>query len=260
MDIKKSISSFISRVAAITAVAATVVCGGAAMAAANDGLAIGSMKLSLMPEYDSQAVLVIQEGKFADRTAFPASVTFTLPKEVTKLTDVCSLSPGGHHFCQIFEIHPGKEKNFVNVKLPYSDFFIDYQYAPFTAKKNSQREFSFDVDTTHDIINLEVNIQQPYRSDKFSVTPKSDDVYEKDGFTVYRYKIKNVKAGEKKEFKVTYFKADTQPSVDIKFSAMSSPGIFHKHTGEFLLAGGLAALAVVWFFRRRKAGKKGPAS
>lgn len=225
--------------------------------AVGENLAIGRMKVTLMPEYDAPAVLVIQEGKFADRTAFPAEVTFTLPREVTKLTDVCSLSPGGHHFCQIFDIQYGKDINFVNVKLPYSDFFIDYQYAPFTAKENSTREFSFDVDTSHDINNLEVHIQQPFRSDKFEISPATDDVYEKDGFTVYRYKQSGIKMGEKKTFKISYFKADARPSVNIKYSAMKTPGIFEKNTGEILLAGGVAALALVWFVRRKLARPKG---
>ena len=108
-------------------------------------LVIGRMKMTIMPEYDSPAVLVVQEGKFADRNAFPADARFTLPKEVTKLTDVCSLSPGGHHFCQIFKLHYEKDYSYIDIKLPYSDFFIDYQYAPFTVKPSSQRDFTYNV-------------------------------------------------------------------------------------------------------------------
>ena len=225
--------------------------------AAGEDLVIGRMKVTIMPEYDSQAVLVIQEGKFADKRAFPSGVTFLLPREVTKLTDVCSLSPGGHHFCQLFDIQYGKDANYINIKLPYADFFIDYQYAPFTARENTKREFTYTVDTSHEIRSLEVHIQEPFRAKEFSVTPSTDDVYEKDGFRVFRFKEKDVKKGEPRVFKISYFKADAKPSVDIKFSAMSSPGIFKKNTGELILGAGLAALLVIWVVRRRSARSRG---
>lgn len=223
----------------------------------HENVSIGRMKVTLMPEYDSPQALVIQEGKFADKTAFPREVTFTLPRQVTKLTDVCSLSPGGHHFCQIFEIREDGDKKFVNVKLPYSDFFIDYQYAPFEAREKTVREFTFTVDTPYDIHNLEVHIQEPFRSKDFKVTPATDDVYEKDGFTVRRYMIENVRAGESRAFNISYYKDDARPSVDMKYSAMKTPGLFGKRTGELLLGGGLAALALVWVVRRRWGKAKG---
>lgn len=216
-----------------------------------DGLVIGRMKVTLMPEYDSQSVLVIQEGKFADKTAFPSDVRFTLPIEVTKLTDVCSLSPGGHHYCQIFEIHKTDKNKYINVKLPFSDFFIDYQYAPFTVKKNSQRQFEYAVDTSYAINTLEVHVQQPARSEKFKIEPASYETYGKDDFNYYKYTFNNVKAGDIKLISVSYFKTGTAPSVDIKYSSMKTPEVFEGATGEILLAVGLAALGAIWFARRR---------
>ena len=216
------------------------------------GLKVGRMKVTIMPEYDNPSVLVIQEGKFADRNAFPREVTFTLPEEVTKLTDVCSLSPAGHHFCQLFEIKNGDGFKYLDVKLPYSDFFIDYQYAPFKVKSNSKREFSFDVDTTYDIQTLEVHIQQPYRAEGFGITPASSDKYEKNGFDYFKYTYKDVKAGSPKNFTVAYSKKDDKPSVDIKYSSMASNSMFHGRTGEILLATGALALLLIVFLRRKK--------
>ncbi len=216
-----------------------------------ESLVIGRMKVTIMPEYDSQSVLVIQEGKFADKTAFPSEVKFTLPMEVTKLTDVCSLSPGGHHFCQIFEIQKAGKTKFINIKLPFSDFFIDYQYAPFTVKKNSLREFNYAVDTSYAIDTLEIHVQRPMRSAEFKVQPAVMETYEKDGFDFYKYKFKNVKAGDIKNITISYFKSDSAPSVDIKYSSMKMPGMFDGKTGETLLAVGVAALGVIWFARRR---------
>ncbi len=230
----------------------TLLFSGHAMADGKPPYEVGRMKVTIMPEYDSSAVLVIQEGKFADRTAFPKSVSFTLPKEVTKLTDVCSLSPGGHHFCQLFKLDYGAEDTKLNIKLPYSDFFIDYQYAPFTVSENSVREFSFPLDTTNSVKTLEAHIQEPYRSERFTVTPTPVETYKKDGFNYHKFIFKDIKAGERKFIKVSYSKKDIKPSVDEMYSAMLTPSLFSENSGEIMLVLGLATLGLLWFFRRRK--------
>ncbi|VAX25532.1 hypothetical protein MNBD_NITROSPINAE02-1204 [hydrothermal vent metagenome] len=224
---------------------------GSVAAPTNQNLAIGRMKITLMPEYDSPSVLVIQEGKFADRTAFPNTVSFLLPDSITKLTDVCSLSPGGHHFCQIFEIKTGDTSKYVDVKLPFSDFFIDYQYAPFTVKENNERNFTFTIDTKYDVNTLEVHVQKPHRAKHFKVSPAMIESYEKSGFDYQKRKFTNISAGEKKVISVSYFKADTSPSVDIKFSVMSTPTVFTGYSGEIVLGVGVLSLLALWYLRRR---------
>lgn len=134
-------------------------------------LIIGRMKVSIMPEYDSPGVLVVQEGKFLNRDAFPMHVEFTIPEGVKKLTDVCSLSPGGQHFCQLYDIEKRGTRNVVRVGLPYSDFFIDYKYSPFKVSENSAREFTYTVHSPYKVKTMEVHIQKPLRSERFSITP-----------------------------------------------------------------------------------------
>tara|TARA_B100000315_G_scaffold259397_1_gene315291 strand:+ start:19889 stop:20653 length:765 start_codon:yes stop_codon:yes gene_type:complete len=227
---------------------------GIVFATSIDNVKIGRMKVTIMPEYDSPSVLVIEEGRFADKNAFPNKVKFILPKGVTKLTDVCSLSPGGQHFCQLFDVVNGEKANYVDVKLPYPNFFIDYQYTPFKVKKNSKRSFTYHVESMYDAKILEVHVQKPFRSDQFQINPPGEE-YEKDNFDFYKYKFKNVKAGDDIKFSISYFKGDIQPSVDIKFSVMSSPGFFKGYTGEIILGLGLTALGAVWIYRKKKKGR-----
>lgn len=228
----------------------------APMSAADKEISIGSMKVSLMPEYDSTSVLVINEGKFFNREAFPREVLFFLPLGVTKLTDVCSLSPGGQHFCQLFDITPGSDKNLLKVKLPYSDFFIDYQYAPFKAKPNAERDFTYTVESDYDIKNLAVVIQRPYRAERFTVDPAGGKEFEKEGYQNFRYEFKDVKKGERKLFRITYFKADDRPSVDAKYTAMSETHIFRGYSSALILGAGVAGVGALIFFRRRKSAKQ----
>lgn len=225
-------------------------------------LTVGRMKITIMPEYDSPAVLVVQEGKFADRNAFPRQVRFTLPKEVTKLTDVCSLSPGGHHFCQIFTLHYEKNFSYIDIKLPYSDFFIDYQYAPFTVKPASMRDFTFNLHADYGISLLEIHVQEPLGARDFTVAPPTSDTYGKDGFTYSKHVIKDINAGDARVFHVRYYKDTVNPSVEEKFSAMITPGIFKGMTGEILLGVAVVGLIVITVARRRARsraeGRNGP--
>jgi hypothetical protein len=251
MTARRLLAAGLARAALVLAMAVTAAPAASFAVEADKPLTVGRMKITIMPEYDSPAVLVVQEGKFADRNAFPRQVRFTLPKEVTKLTDVCSLSPGGHHFCQIFMLHYEKDFSYIDIKLPYSDFFIDYQYAPFTVKPASTRDFTFNLHADYAISLLEVHVQEPFGTRDFTLDPLPADTYAKDGFNYSKYGLTDIKAGETKAFHIKYFKDKVNPSVDEKFSAMLTPGIFKGMTGEILLGVAVAGLIVITLARRR---------
>ncbi len=184
-------------------------------------LKIGRMKVSVWPEYDTPGVLVVYEGRFADKNAFPAQVTFIFPKGVTKLTDACSLSPKGQHFCQIYDIEKRDNYNQAVMSLPYGDFFIDFQYSPFKGGKD--KSFEYVIQSRYEIMNLEVNIQQPLRSNNFSIVPASSKQTRDSDFNQYHYSMKDIPANQDVRFKINYIKEDNNPSVDIKFGGMARP-------------------------------------
>jgi hypothetical protein len=227
---------------------------GSGAAPALSGITVGRMKVTIMPEYDTQQALVILEGKFADKGRFPAEVRFNLPAGVTKLTDACSLSPEGHHFCQLFEIKSQGAGKVVDIKLPFSDFFIDYQYSPFIVAPGVERKFVHQVAPVYDIATLEIHVQKPLRITEFSVSPGWTAKYEKDGFEYYKYVYEGVKAGQAKDISVAYSKGDTAPSVERRFSAMATPQMFSGRAGEMLLVVGALGLMAVWFLRRKAGG------
>lgn len=220
-----------------------------------EGKVIARMKLTIMPEYDSDAVLVTQEGKFLDIASFPAPLAFNIPDGVNKLTDVCSLSPKGRHFCQLFNIAQEQGRNMVKMVLPYPDFFIDFNYRPFVVKADSTRSFSYIFEPEYDIETLEVHIQKPARAENFSVPEGASKTYVKEGLEYTQYVYRNVKAGENKTFDISYHKADIRPSVEMKFKVMGESSIFQKKSGEIMLAVGVLALLLLIAYRRRKAVK-----
>jgi hypothetical protein len=157
----------------------------------------------------------------------------------------------------LFELKSGDGKNYIDIRLPYADFFIDYQYAPFTVKPDSDRDFIYRFDPVNDVDRLEVHIQQPARASKYGIDPAGGDPYEKDGFTYRKYVYDQVKAGAVIEFHIAYHKAGIKPSVDEQFSAMKTPELFDGATGEWLLGLGIGILVAVTLYRTRKKTKGG---
>lgn len=230
------------------------------------GLKIGRMKVSIWPEYDTQGVLVIYEGKFADKDRFPAKASFIFPKGVKELTDACSLSPKGQHFCQLYEVLQKEDYSEATLKLPYADFFIDFQYNPFP--RGEKREFEYSILSKYPIGILEVNVQQPLRSSEFNVTPASfqpvpaspagggqpgNETQDK-GFRYLHYTYENVPEGKEIKFFLSYNKQDSRPSVDIKFSSMAQRGRYSSKRGfALLLVGGLLFLVLLGCYRYNSA-------
>jgi hypothetical protein len=203
-----------------------------------EALKIGRMKVSVWPEYDTPGVLVVYEGRFANKDAFPAAITFLFPKGVNKLTDACSLSPKGQHFCQLYDVEKRENYNQVTMNLPYGDFFIDFQYSPF--KRGKDKFFEYVIQSRYDIMNLEVNIQQPLRSTNFSIQPAALKQTMESEFNQYHYSMKNIPAGQEVRFKINYIKQDNNPSVDIKFGGMARQDTTNRDIA--ILAAGAAII------------------
>ena len=220
-------------------------------------LKIGRMKVSIWPEYDTQGVLVVYEGKFYDRERFPAKAAFILPKGVRELTDACSLSPKGEHFCQLYEVSKRGGHSEAILKLPYPDFFIDFQYNPLSG--DEKREFEYAISSKYPVELLEVNIQQPLRSSEFNVTPVSSKESEDKGFRHLHYTYEGIPQGKEIKFNISYKKQDARPSVDIKSASMTgSSGTPGSNRGYMIfLAGGVLLLILLGYYRYNAARKKG---
>lgn len=208
-------------------------------------LKIGRMKVSVWPEYDTPGVLVVYEGRFADKDVFPAQITFIFPKGVTKLTDACSLSPKGQHFCQIYDIEKKGDYNQVSMNMPYGNFFIDFQYDPFKGGKD--KSFEYVIQSKYEIMNLEVNIQQPLRSSNFSIAPASSNQTKDSDFNQYHYSMKDISANQEVRFKINYIKEDNNPSIDIKFGGMSKPDTTNRDIA--ILAAGVIIIVGFGVYR-----------
>jgi len=235
----------------------------ASHAAASD-MEIGRMRVAIWPEYDDPGVLVIYDGRFVDNGSFPAETSFFLPGGAV-ISDACSLSPKGQHFCQLFKQENIGDVEEVRLKLPYPNFYLSFHIDPFEAG-DSARNLLYRFKTGHLIRKLEVDIQEPLRAEGFTITPEAHKMEKIKDFRHYRYYMDKPQKGTDIPFKIKYKKDDNRPSVNIKYSPMSNPlegpGLSrspHEERGDFvkvlyaLAAAGLSlVLFLLWFVFRKK--------
>ncbi len=191
---------------------------------ASNDLTIGRMKVAIWPEYDDPGVLVIYDGRFAEPSRFPLKTSFFLPKDAV-ISDACSLSPKGQHFCQLYETVNRGEFNEVLLYLPFPNFYLSFHTYP-DIEKTDNRTFDYLVRTNHKIEKLEMDIQQPLRTTAFTISPASEDTSMIKDFNHFKYTYSPVSSGENKLFNIAYNKKDRLPSVDIKYSRMSGDKVW----------------------------------
>jgi len=232
-------------------------------------LFIGRMRVAVMPEYDEPSVLAIYDGKFEDVSSYPIKTSFLIPKG-SVISDACSLSHEGQHFCQLYKTVNRGELDEVSLLLPYPNFYLSF-HTPRLDVKGEKKEFDYLIKANHPVKTMEVDILQPLRSTAFNVSApgsavvseKSDAISVLKGFNHFIYKLEGISKGQENVFKINYIKSDPNPSVDIKYTSMQSPQTQSTpyeaqrniKTMIYILfgAGALCIMAVAaWLFRSRK--------
>ncbi len=228
-----------------------------------DNLSIGRMNIKIWPEYDDPGVLVIYDGRFSDATVFPAEAGFLIPKG-SVVSDACSVSPRGEHFCQLYTVSAYDGFDRITLTLPYPNFYLSFHTPPLEGA--GRKSFTYTIKTLYPVDTMEVDIQQPLRAREFTVSPPGEPTL-RNGFTHLVYQIEALKGGESIKFNISYFKEDAKPSVDIKYSPpmmrsgtqqTGSPYSTQRLVRIFIYAGfvtGLLLLGMitVWFIRSKKA-------
>ncbi len=229
-------------------------------------LEIGRMRVAVWPEHDSTGVLFIYDGRFKDNEAFPNETSFHIPPG-SVISDACSLSPRGTHFCQLYKvkkIDPTADE--VSLKLPYPNFYLSFHTDPF-APGSDRRTLKQSIRTSHRVDRLEVDIESPLRAEDFRIiSPEGFEVSEKKGLKHYEKVFENVEKGALIAIELEYVKKDNRPSMDIKFTPMSgqetASRASYREQGGFLtyvyiaVAAGAALLIALLFFVMKSRGGK----
>jgi len=232
-------------------------------------LSIGRMRVAIWPEYDDPSLLVIYDGKFDNASNYPLKTSFLVPKGAV-ISDACSLSFEGQHFCQLYKTVNRGSYDEVSMLLPYPNFYLSFHTPQFDVE-TAQRGFDYRIKANHAIRNMEVDIQQPLRSTAFNILPAKNAAMSGDdgtitqvkGFNHFSYTLDDISEGQESVFKINYVKSDPKPSVDIKYASMTGPKVWNspyetqKNIKTFvyiLFATGTFALlsVIAWFMWSKK--------
>ncbi len=248
----------------IVVLIALLLSAGQALAqeAKQDDLAIGRMRVMIWPEYDDQSILVVHDGRFEDDTKFPTVTDFMIPKGAI-INDICSLSPGGQHFCQLYEIRKGDgDYDKIEMSLPFSNFYVSFHYNQIDVA-DPQKNLEYIIKASHPISSMEVDIQQPLHSTEFAIAPAGGTASVIDEFNHFRYSFQDVAKGDHRSFAIDYVKQAAEPSVDVEFAIMTGQRVWSspyqtqrniKNIVYIFFGSGVLMVAAtgLWLLRQRK--------
>ncbi len=238
----------------------------ATKAPAEDGLSIGRMRVMIWPEYDDPSVLVVYDGRFDDDSKFPTITDFFIPKGAI-INDICSLSPGGQHFCQLFDVSEGEAYDTVHLSLPFSNFYVSFHLDPVDLE-TAKRRIDYVIRANHPIGSMEVDIQQPLRSTEFAISPSGGKASMEKDFNHFNYTLEDIAKGDARVFKIGYVKESREPSVDVKYASMTGRRVWgspyetqrNVRTIIYIVFGTgvlMVSAAMLWIVTRRR--RKGAA-
>lgn len=185
---------------------------------------IGSLSISVWPEYDDPSVLVIYDGEFANKEGFPREVAFLVPANAKVNATAYGNSNG-----EFFNTDPWKTVDAGNgwtrvlFTLPQSIFHVEYYYSPLQGSPDKKMDYVFNAANPADSVRLE--IQEPLKATNFKTEPvAATQTSRGHDFKYHVFQFSNVAAGQNLKVQVSYTKSDPNPSVaNISVPANSLP-------------------------------------
>ena len=172
---------------------------------------ISTMKISLMPEYDNPQVLVIYRGRVSSDVELPALIKFNILPGVDP--HIASVTPSGAHIHDPFEVKSADGDSYAEFTLQERAFQLEYYFSPFAANVK-QKSFSYSFKSHYRIVNFSYEVQQPLGSSNFITSPTSFRTEADDkGIIHHQVSAGSMAAGETKGVSVSYFKPDSETSL-----------------------------------------------
>jgi hypothetical protein len=211
---------------------------------AQEGPVVGSLDISLWPEYDRPEVLVIYRGLMAEETALPVPVEFRVPARVGAPTAVAYVGEGNQPFNQGYTTRADGEWLVIAFDLPARGFQIEY-YDELAMGSEGEREFTYEYVADYPISALSLEYQVPPTAEAFVLDPQADSVLQQaDGLTYHKVDLGAVPAGNEGSWTVTYLK----PGSDLTVQGVTSAEPTAQPPGASTSGSGGQGNSAVWIF------------
>jgi len=177
-------------------------------------VSFNSVDVSVWPEYDTPAVLVIYKIALAPQTIFPVEITLRLPATVQKPNAVAvgktpeTVSDQGVEY----KFVPGAD--FATLTIKATDPFIQMEYYdPGLVKNGAQRQYVYEWLGDFTVGNFRFELREPLKASNLSVDPAlTNTVLDNNGFQFSEWKQGALKIGQKLSFTIRYQRDTDSPS------------------------------------------------
>ena len=178
-----------------------------------------SLAISLWPEYDKPALLVIYRGQFAADSSLPLAVEFRIPAEAGQPQAVAYLDQQGQPLTLEYTTRTEGDWLVVSFELPTQGFQLEY-YAPLPGSPApGQRSFTYTYSADYPVTALNLEVQEPLSSQGFKLEPPADSVIQgADGLNYHMSTVGPLKQGDTATWSVSYEKTDSGLSVGASVS------------------------------------------
>ncbi len=216
-----------------------------------------SLTISLWPEYDEPALLVIYRGQFAGDASSPLPVEFRIPAEAGQPRAVAYLDEQGDLLTLEYTTRTEGDWLVVAFELPTRDFQLEY-YTPLPGSPApGQRTFTYTYVADYAVATLDLKVQEPLSSQGFKLEPAADSSCEEvDGLNYHVTTAGPLKQNDTATWSISYEKTDSgltvgasgsEPTETPTAAAVSpaAPGAGKGVSGILIAAVALIALAAV---------------
>jgi hypothetical protein len=223
---------------------------------AQESPAMTNLTISLWPEYDEPALLVIYRGQFAGDVSSPLPVEFRIPAEAGKPQAVAYLNELGDLLTLEYTTRAEGDWLVIAFELPTRDFQLEY-YGPLPGSPApGQRTFTYTYSADYAVATLELKVQEPLGAQGMKLEPAADSVIEDaDGLNYHLTTAGPLKQGDTATWSVSYDKTDSGLTIGASASeptetpaaavSPTAPGENRAVSGILVASVGLIVLAAV---------------
>ncbi len=172
-----------------------------------------SLRISLWPEYDRPAVLVMYDIVLPAGSTSPVGLSIPIPARAGQPHAVAYQEPSGNLINADFQYSAEGEWGIITVNAIMPNLHIEY-YDPALQKDGAQRHFEYEWPGGFVVDALTLVVQQPVGASQMQITPVLGDGHvASDGLTYYEANMGALQSDQTFQVSVSYQKSDDTLSV-----------------------------------------------
>jgi hypothetical protein len=178
---------------------------------------IDNLLIELWPEYDRPEILVIYRAELSPETPLPAELTFRLPGYIEAMHAVAIQQDGQLVEVRAEEVDLRYDGDDLYLTFPTSSPGVHFEYYDpnIITRQGQTRQLTFEFTASYAIRATNLEIQEPFQAQGFSLTPPPSRTFiGNDDLTYNLIEMTGLNPGESFELSATYQRSTDALSVE----------------------------------------------